>query len=149
MNQWRLDAVGSADQARLYLDSNYSSEESEKISRRIHSPQAKRAMTICGDCVKHVGEDYRLPDPAGDTRMCDFVVDPVWYTPSVSGPAIPHERFEGAHPPDSASDELFSRVLGFNVEEFHDEYERRGGGSVKDLLQPWLGEKVDVKLGKI
>ena len=50
--------------------------------------------------------------------MCDFVVDPVWYTPSVSGPAIPHERFEGAHPPDSASDEPCSRVLGFGVDEF-------------------------------
>ena len=50
--------------------------------------------------------------------MCDFVVDPTWCSPRPSGPAIAHERFEGAHPPGSASEEMSSRVLGFSVEEF-------------------------------
>ena len=35
----------------------------------------------------------------------------------LGGTAIAHERFEGAYMPGSASEEAFSRVLGFSVEE--------------------------------
>ncbi len=75
-------------------------------------------MSICGGCHAHVGENHVLAPPAGEMRMCDFVVDPVWCTPGSGGPAIAHERPGGATPPGPASEGAFSRVLGFSVREF-------------------------------
>ena len=118
LNQWRLEAAGSVEKAQRYLAANYSAEECETIARRLHNPERKRVITICGDCCTHVGEDHVLLAPVGEMRMCDYVVDPIWCSPRPSGPAIAHERFEGAHPPGSASEEMSSRVLGFSVEEF-------------------------------
>ena len=37
LNQWRLEAAGSVDQAQRYLAANYSSEECETIARRRHN----------------------------------------------------------------------------------------------------------------
>ena len=118
VNQWRLEAAGSVEEAQCYLAANYPSGECESIARRLHDPERKRIITICGGCHMHVGEDHVLPPPAGEMRMCDFVVDPVWCTPRSDGPAIAHERFDGVPPPGPASEEAFSRVLGFSVGEF-------------------------------
>ena len=118
VNQWRLEVAGSVEEAHGYLAANYSPAECDAIVRRLHSPSRKRAVAMCADCYTHIGDDHVLPAPVGEMRMCDFVVDPVWCSARPSGPAIAHERFEGVSPPDSASDEACSRVLGFSVEEF-------------------------------
>ena len=106
------------EEARGYLAANYFSAECDVIASRLHSPERKRVVTICADCYTYVGEDNVLPAPVADMRLCDFVVDPVWCSAVPSGPAIAHERFEGAPLPGSASEEACSRVLGFSVGEF-------------------------------
>ena len=120
VNQWRVEAAGSEEEAQLYVAANYSAEECSAIAHRLQCPERRRVLTICSDCYTYVGDDYVLPAPEGEMRMCDFVVDPVWCSPVPSGVAIAHERFEGAPPPGPASEEACSRVLGFSVGEFAD-----------------------------
>ena len=119
VNQWRLEATGSVEEARNFLAANYTPAEHEAIARRVHQPDRKRVMTICGGCHAHVDEDHVLPAPEGEMRLCDYVVDPVSCSATPDGPAIAHERFEGASPPGLASEgSACSRVLGFSVHEF-------------------------------
>ena len=105
MNQWRFETAGSE-------AANYSITECDAIVRRLHSPERKRVVAICADCYTHVGDDHILPAPVGEMRMCDIVADPLWCSARPSGPAIAHERFEGASAPGSASEGACARVLG-------------------------------------
>ena len=68
-----------------YLAANYPSGQCESNSCRLHDPDRKRAITICGGCHVHVGEDHVLPPPAGEMRMCDFVVIPPEAPAGVAG----------------------------------------------------------------
>ncbi|CAK0889497.1 unnamed protein product [Prorocentrum cordatum] len=116
VNQWRLEASGSVEEARNFLAANA---EHEAIARRVHEPDGKRVMTICAGCHAHLNEDHVLPAPEEEMRLCDYVVDPVSCSATPDGPAIAHERFEGASPPGLASDgSACSRMLGFSVHEF-------------------------------
>ena len=124
--QWCLQRQGAEEEARSYLAANYPSADCDAIAGRLSCPERKRALTICADCISCVGHDNAVSAPAGDMRVCDYVVDPVWCSTGVSGPAVAHERFEGAPPPGPASGEPhdpadragYSRILGRSVEEF-------------------------------
>ncbi|CAK0797159.1 unnamed protein product, partial [Prorocentrum cordatum] len=118
VNQWRLEAAGSAEVAQCFLAANCRSGGCESIARSLHDPERKRIITICGGCHMHVGEDHVPPPPAGEMRMRDFAAGPVWCAPRGDGPAIAHERCDGVPPPGPASEEAFSRVLGFSAGEF-------------------------------
>ena len=39
LNQWRLEAAGSVEEAQRYLAANYSAEECETIASRLHNPE--------------------------------------------------------------------------------------------------------------
>jgi len=106
------------EEARGYLAANNPPAECEAITNRLLCGDRKRSVTICTECQKHVGDDMVISAPQGEMRLCDYVVDPAWCSERPSGPAIAHERHEGALPPGSASGEVCSRVLGHSVEDF-------------------------------
>ncbi|CAK0867486.1 unnamed protein product [Prorocentrum cordatum] len=66
----------SVEEAQCYLAANYPSGGCESIARRLHDPERRRTITICGGCHMHVGEDNVLPPPAGEMRTRDFVAGP-------------------------------------------------------------------------
>ena len=118
VNQWRLQAAGSVEEACGYLAANYRPVDCAAITSRLLCADRQRSVTICKECQEHVGDDMVIPAPQGEMRLCDYVVDPVWCSARPSGPAVAHERFEGALPPGTASGEVCSHVLGRSVEEF-------------------------------
>ncbi len=127
VNQWRLKAAGSVEDARAYLEANYDPLECAAVMARLLCAERKRSVTICTECQKHVPENLVIPAPQGEMRHCDYVVDPVWCSEMHGRPAVTHERFEGACLPSSASGEVLPgsasgevwwRVLGRSVEEF-------------------------------
>ena len=71
VNQWRLQATGSAEEVQSYLAANYPPTECDAIVCRLHSLERKRVLTMCADCSTHVGDDHVLPAPVGEIRMCD------------------------------------------------------------------------------
>jgi len=77
VNQWRLQAAGSVEEARGYLAANYPPAECEAITNRLLCGDRKRSVTICTECQKHVGDDMVISAPQGEMRLCDYVVDPV------------------------------------------------------------------------
>ena len=51
-------------------------------------------------------------------RLCDYVVDPVFTSPSTAGPQFAHQRYQGACSASSSSDVPSSPVLGLSVDVF-------------------------------
>ena len=96
VNQWRLEAAASEEEAQLYLAANYAVEGRSAVARRLRCPERRGVLTICWDCYTHAGDDRVSPAPEREMRTRDFAVDPARCSPVSGGVSIERERSEGA-----------------------------------------------------
>ena len=104
--------AASSDDACSYLSANYPEQEVNRIIERLVSESSKRSVTICGECGTYVGEDLLLAPPQDEMRLCDYIVDPIYWLVCTKGHDIAYERFEGTSSPSSASAAGVCHVIG-------------------------------------
>ena len=79
VNQWCVRSDASAEDAQSFLVANYPEREVERITESLVCPQRMRSITFCAECKQHVQDDFTVAAPGGVLRLCDHVVDPVFF----------------------------------------------------------------------